>query len=263
MLMSNQRHHKRQSNQRHHKRQSNQRHHKRQSNQRHHKRQSNQRHHKRQSNQPSSWLGIFLRSSSFLLRQMEKRFPGSSTEVRRPLRHIRIRYRSKDSDKLLFHNLLKHPNYNAGSGGYPNDFALLELTSDADLSGTNKAIALADAGDNFDRQTCEISGWGHTVTGTNPNKQIPDQLQETDGVVMTHSECTSSWGTNYTGSVYICINNRNTGTCQWWPDGVFPWLDPVLAGVTSWGVSGCGTTYPSVYARVSTYRAWLDTTMGN
>ena len=35
----------------------------------------------------------------------------------------------------------------------------------------------------------------------------------------------------------------------------------VLAGVTSWGVSGCGTSYPSVYARVSNYRLWLDTEM--
>ncbi|XP_052251640.1 chymotrypsin-like serine proteinase, partial [Dreissena polymorpha] len=124
---------------------------------------------------------------------------------------------------------------------------------------------LATTGENFDRQTCEISGWGHTVTGTQPNKQIPDQLQETDGVIMTNSECTSSWGTNYAASVHICIDNRNTGTCQGdsgGPTVCFRGSTPVLAGVTSWGVSGCGTTYPSVYARVSTYRSWLDTTMG-
>ncbi|KAH3706226.1 chymotrypsinogen A-like [Dreissena polymorpha] len=161
--------------------------------------------------------------------------------------------------------VVMHPNYNVGSGAYPHDIALLELTSDADLSGTNKAIELATTGENFDRQTCEISGWGHTVTGTQPNKQIPDQLQETNGVIMTNSECTSSWGTNYAGSVHICINNRNTGTCQGDSGGpmvCFRGTTPVLAGVTSWGVSGCGTTYPSVYARVSTYRSWLDTTMG-
>ncbi|KAH3706331.1 hypothetical protein DPMN_065716 [Dreissena polymorpha] len=72
-----------------------------------------------------------------------------------------------DSDQFIFHNLLYHPNYNVGSGAYPHDIALLELTSDADLSGTNKAIELATTGENFDRQACEISGWGHTVTGNN------------------------------------------------------------------------------------------------
>lgn len=28
-------------------------------------------------------------------------------------------------------------------------------------------------------------------------------------------------------------------------------------GVTSWGVSGCGTNYPSVYAKVGAFQAWV------
>ena len=31
-----------------------------------------------------------------------------------------------------------------------------------------------------------------------------------------------------------------------------------LVGLTSWGVSGCSPTFPSVYARVSFFREWID-----
>ena len=43
--------------------------------------------------------------------------------------------------------------------------------------------------------------------------------------------------------------------CQVNPDGEGPYE---LVGITSWGLSGCGTDYPSVYVRVSTFREWLD-----
>ncbi|WAR15176.1 CELA1-like protein [Mya arenaria] len=61
--------------------------------------------------------------------------------------------------------IVLHPNYNKGSSAYPNDIALLQLTSSADLSGVNGIIALANNGENFDGQTCELSGWGHIETG--------------------------------------------------------------------------------------------------
>ncbi|XP_052760370.1 fibrinolytic enzyme, isozyme C-like [Mya arenaria] len=160
--------------------------------------------------------------------------------------------------------IVLHPSYNKGSSAYPNDIALLKLSSSADLSGVNKIIALADKGENFDGQTCQLSGWGHTVTGTSPNKEIPNQLQETDGVIYTSSQCSSVWGRNYDHAVHICIQNPSTGTCQGDSGGpmvCYRGSTPVLAGVTSWGASGCGTNYPSVYARVSNYKEWLDQEM--
>ena len=43
--------------------------------------------------------------------------------------------------------------------------------------------------------------------------------------------------------------------CQAESDGSGPYE---LVGITSWGLSGCGTDYPSVYVRVSTFRDWID-----
>jgi len=61
--------------------------------------------------------------------------------------------------------MFQHPDYNRGRGAFPNDVALLRLKTAADLSGANKAVALASASDNFDDQICVVSGWGHTDTG--------------------------------------------------------------------------------------------------
>jgi len=38
--------------------------------------------------------------------------------------------------------------------------------------------------------------------------------------------------------------------------------DFTLAGITSWGRSGCATTSPSVYVRVSTFRSWINEQTG-
>ena len=36
-----------------------------------------------------------------------------------------------------------------------------------------------------------------------------------------------------------------------------------IYGVTSWGVSGCGTNFPSVYTRVGAYKSWVCGASGN
>ncbi|WAR15180.1 CEL3B-like protein, partial [Mya arenaria] len=73
--------------------------------------------------------------------------------------------KSLERTEKCYQRTFYHPSYNKGSSAYPNDIALLKLSSSADLSGVNKIIALADKGENFDGQTCQLSGWGHTVTG--------------------------------------------------------------------------------------------------
>ncbi|XP_060567411.1 trypsin-like [Ruditapes philippinarum] len=156
--------------------------------------------------------------------------------------------------------IFSHPDYNSNgfAGAYPNDVALLRLSSPISLGSGVEAISLAATGQNFDRATCTITGWGNTATGSTVSN--PTQLQETTGRILTNSECTSSWGSNYNGNVHICIHNTATGSCN--GDSGGPMVcSGVLAGVTSWGYSGCRTDFPSVYARVSTFKEWVDFTV--
>ncbi|KAL4224718.1 Trypsin-2 [Mactra antiquata] len=150
---------------------------------------------------------------------------------------------------------IMYPTYNQGAGAFPNDVALIRLGTPINLSNSvHSSIELAttDYG-NFHDVTCTISGWGLDSTGV-----IPNQLQSTTGII---DENCGQWSTNnYREAVHICIHNPSTGSCN--GDSGGPMVcNGVLAGVTSWGASGCNTGYPSVYARVSTFNSWITTNM--
>ncbi|WAR15181.1 CTRL-like protein [Mya arenaria] len=61
--------------------------------------------------------------------------------------------------------------------------------------------------------------------------------------------------------ISTCLFKQKTSGDSGGPMVCYRGSTPVLAGVTSWGASGCGTNYPSVYARVSNYKEWLDQEM--
>lgn len=56
----------------------------------------------------------------------------------------------------------KHPEFDEGSGAFPNDLALLELHLDGRDTSRN-AVTVADGSNPFVGELCRISGWG--VTG--------------------------------------------------------------------------------------------------
>ncbi|KAH3882634.1 fibrinolytic enzyme, isozyme C-like [Dreissena polymorpha] len=148
--------------------------------------------------------------------------------------------------------IVVHENYNSGSGAFPNDIAVMQVDSMMDLTD-HAAVQLAANNANFVGVTCVISGWGRN-SSSGPTTQ---QLQETTGRILSDFDCLLSWLTNYNSVAHICIDNPQTGSCN--GDSGGPMVcNGVLAGVTSWGAAGCSTSRPSVYTRVSTYRAWLD-----
>jgi len=150
---------------------------------------------------------------------------------------------------------VSHPNYNQGVGAYPNDIALLK-TSGALTDASFSHIQLATSDDtDFTDQTCTITGWGVTESGS-----ISNQLLETTGTILSDGGCEAHWSTNYNSNAHICIHNDVTGSCN--GDSGGPMVcGNKLAGVTSWGYSGCDTTWPSVYTRVSSYFEWINSTI--
>ena len=68
----------------------------------------------------------------------------------------------------------QHPDWiNNGNLGFPNDIAVLELASDANIAANPyiEAIALPEAGrtpDDWIDQSCVISGWGRLNGMTTP-----------------------------------------------------------------------------------------------
>ena len=53
----------------------------------------------------------------------------------------------------------QHPNYNPNGNGFPNDIAVLRLSSPLTLNDKCQAAKL-DTGNNFNNQPAVITGWG-------------------------------------------------------------------------------------------------------
>jgi len=148
----------------------------------------------------------------------------------------------------------RDPDYDQGAGFTPNDFAVVELTETP--SGTNIAPAtLASDGTNPETDGA-ITGWGRTC-GSCP---LPETLQGVDPMpIISDDECNGFWGLSFQSSVMICVYNGNQGSCNGDSGGPLT-VGSTLYGLTSWGVAGCGTDYPSVYAKVGAKRDWICAT---
>ncbi|KAL4220028.1 Chymotrypsinogen B [Mactra antiquata] len=162
-------------------------------------------------------------------------------------------------------SITMHPQYNKGQGGFPNDVAVLKLNTATTTTDISKnVITMASGTDLFANEICTISGWGVTETGSGASV-----LMKTDVRVYSNSECRLSWGSNILDQ-HICIRGEDTpngsGSCNGDSGGPLVCRGQ-LAGVTSWGRSGCHTNgyveYPSVYARVSTFYSWIRSACNN
>jgi len=155
--------------------------------------------------------------------------------------------------------IIMHENYNGNGDGFPNDIALLKLSSPVSLSQYVQVACLPTSAnqDWTARDTCFITGWGLTQGTGNDNV-----LNQLNIDVRTNAECTALWGSNYIRNTHICVGNGDTGACNGDSGGPLvcrtngKW---VLAGATSWGRVGCQTEgFPSVYTRISRFLSWME-----
>ncbi|KAK3605532.1 hypothetical protein CHS0354_013155 [Potamilus streckersoni] len=177
-----------------------------------------------------------------------------------------------DEQRIAPEKFVKHSGY-TGTGGYNNDIALIRLSKPVVL-GQNVHLAhlTTNPSEPYTGRTCYITGWGLTEGG---GSTLPNILQEARVNVITHSTCRSALG--LTGLLYlsstahICIQYEKTAACNGDSGGPLVCLvegsgaavgshhDWQLAGVTSWGLSGCPAGQPSVYVRLTSYLDWITT----
>ncbi|KAK7481599.1 hypothetical protein BaRGS_00027115 [Batillaria attramentaria] len=154
--------------------------------------------------------------------------------------------------------IVRHPEFVNG-GNYPNDIAMMRLEEPVDVSGFNIRHACLPSRDQpfLADSECWIMGWGET-------KGFEEQsvLQELDVKIRRNHACAARWGWKRILNSHVCVGNGDGGACNGDSGGPLVCLRDgyyFLAGVTSWGVSGCQTTgYPSVFSRVSFYEKWIE-----
>jgi len=163
---------------------------------------------------------------------------------------------SGNRNSIRVNQIIMHPNYQDGSmGGFPNDIALLELSSSALVYNNVEVVPMGHSSDDFEAASeCYITGWGRTLTDNQGG--LPNVLQEAK--IDVNEEACNVWGTNYNSQMHICVDDsaNESGACNGDSGGPLV-CDGVLAGVTSFGVTGCSPLYPSVYTRISSYRGWI------
>jgi len=166
-----------------------------------------------------------------------------------------------------------HERYNlAGEGTFGNDISILTLSSPIAANGGSIQYASLpdDNNDLFFGRRGVISGWGRTGS----SNVLPIFLQKVETTIISTAECNSVLapvsGASATDKMACLLDSvAGGGSCNGDSGGPLNVNYPtaadsrrVVAGVTSWGVSGllqCLVEYPSVYTRTSAYLDWIAT----
>merc|ERR1712227_785795 len=160
--------------------------------------------------------------------------------------------------------IYKHESYGKGQGSTPNDIAMIQLSTPISFNDHVQPIPI-DTEDDFDGSSeCVISGWGYTIEGR--RFVNPSVLQEAHTTIISNSECKKYWGSSMINPGHVCLKNAKTGGCMGDSGGPLACRngsgDWHLVGATSWGSGQCDVGMPSVYTRLSYFKAWINKTSG-
>lgn len=172
-------------------------------------------------------------------------------------------------------NAFAYPGYVDATLG--KDALLLHLDRDLDLSGAKaKAITLATPDDEAAGLTkpgveAHVSGWGETRDGD--YNSLPSKLQATDVPIVSNDDGRAAYlrvygnrgaSRNVVTEDQIAAGGNGRDTCQGDSGGPFVVKSKgkaVLAGIVSWG-GRCGERgVPGFYARVSSFKSWIEKTI--
>ncbi len=149
-----------------------------------------------------------------------------------------------------------HPRY--ASGTFQYDIALIELSAPVNVP----VVALAGIGndDPINNESAVVTGWGNTSEGGTPSSQLLD----VELPIVPFSECFPSYSTVLQRDIHICAGGQPEGgrsSCQGDSGGPLMFRrngNLVQIGVVSFGVGCARPSIPGVYARVSTFSAWIQ-----
>lgn len=144
--------------------------------------------------------------------------------------------------------VVRHPDYR-GAGGNAFDVAVLTLTEPVTTIAP-VALPAADAGPDAAGQLAVVAGWGTTREGGRATERMREATLNVVGLEQCKKELGRSGRS--LGSPHLCAFAQGKDTCQGDSGGpIFVASDdPVLIGVTSWGI-GCARRFPGIYARLA------------
>ncbi|KAG5262875.1 hypothetical protein AALO_G00279910 [Alosa alosa] len=167
------------------------------------------------------------------------------------------------SSKVL--SIIKHPSYNDITKN--NDIALLRLATSVTFTSYIRPVCLAAADSTFDSGTKTwITGWGTTASGV--SLPYPGTLQEVQIPVVAELDCRTAYYPHaaITNNM-MCAGLLGQGgkdSCQGDSGGPMVVKQDsvwVQAGIVSFGIRCAMAEFPGVYARVSQFESWINSTI--
>jgi secreted trypsin-like serine protease len=163
----------------------------------------------------------------------------------------------------------QHPAFNSNT--LDNDITLVHLPTPIQYSSTVGPVCLPysfQQPQTYQGLNVTASGWGTTQVvqaGVQNNNSPSNSLLKVVLPVMTQTDCGTKYGASAITPNMFCTFKPGQDTCQGDSGGSIDTQNPTNGlwynlGVTSFG-AGCATNdYPGVYARVSNYLTWIETT---
>lgn len=173
--------------------------------------------------------------------------------------------------------------------GPKNDVALLKLTRNLDINNSDVAILANSSTEQAwaGTETCTaVAGWGSMRFSPAPGLQSSPEaiaqtasrtypassaarLQAVNVPILSSQSCQSAYGTRETisGDVHLCAGHLSGGRDSCHGDSGGPLIVKagpngyLLVGIVSFGQGCADRNSPGVYARVSTYRDWVFSTI--
>jgi len=168
------------------------------------------------------------------------------------------------SQKRSIAKIYQNVDFPGGRMFMTSDVALLKLKAPFNLNDNVKVISMAEDGDDFEGQTCVLTGWGRYDRTTN---DLSDRLQQLETRCISRELCQQgfkSYGWKVQDS-HICFKQAGATACH--GDSGGPAIckkdgEWTLAGVTSGGSPYCNKGMPNIYTRISAFRDWIEEQSG-
>jgi secreted trypsin-like serine protease len=162
--------------------------------------------------------------------------------------------------------IVRHDGYDSADPASPNDVAMLQLVTPAQLT-TSPPVAPMDLAAPTDASrwaagtTAQIAGWGLTESG------LIDPLRQATVPIVSDSACASAYGTSFVGGVMVCAGAAGVGACSGDSGGPLAVTGlnggPVLVGATSFSVIPCAQGgFPTVFTELDAFRSFVYGTIG-
>ncbi|CRK90321.1 CLUMA_CG004009, isoform A [Clunio marinus] len=159
----------------------------------------------------------------------------------------------------MFPNYNIHQDYNPSN--FHNDIGILRMNTQAEINEAVQLTVFPSIGnfETFEGEIATVTGWGRISDNSQSTSSV---LRSVQNNVITNNQCAAVYGNVIIEST-LCMSTAGArGKCNQDAGGPLTVSrngERIQIGIASFGAAvGCQQGYPSGYARITSFRQWLQ-----